>query len=72
MFLCLKSLVGMAHLPLPIVEVDGVVIFALIRSWSVGIGGVDIFHSLHPPKKSSLIYILSILDWFPSEFLDQR
>lgn len=64
--LFLKILVGIAHLPFPIISADGVEMRALMRSWSVGIIGGEVqCQSLLSPKKSSQRYILLILDWVP-------
>ena len=64
------SLGGIAHLPQPIVGASGADIFAHMRSWSVGIGGVIIVQSVHVSNIFSCMYIWSILNCVPSDSLD--
>ena len=52
MSLFFSSLVGIAHLPLPISGVVGMAISAETISWSVGTGGWVISQCLQSPKKS--------------------
>jgi len=72
MVLFFISLVGTAHLPLPISGAVGDEILVETKLWSMGIGAGLIFHSPQLSKNSSLMYILSILDCVLSDSLSQE